>query len=60
MREVTERVIVLDWEHSGAAWADRLEYEARKMAAEGWYYLECRPDQMLETVVLFFERDLPE
>ena len=60
MREVTEVVVELEWDLDGQNWADQIENIAERMAAKGWFYLECRPDHMLQTITLFFERDVRE
>ncbi|MEN9354127.1 MAG: hypothetical protein RL318_1452 [Fibrobacterota bacterium] len=58
MKERTERTVRLNPRWSEAQTIDLLEQEAARMHDQGWGYLGSHVDELFETVVLFFERDL--
>ena len=37
--------------------AARIESEAEKMRREGWFFTHSSTDELMENIVLFFERD---
>ena len=60
MREETQLLIRLDPRWSEVQTVDRLEQEAARMHACGWYYAGSHVDELFENVALFFERDAKE
>ncbi len=58
MRETSERHFHLRSEWSSQDTIDALEREAERMHRNGWRYTGSHVDQLMENVVLCFERDV--
>jgi hypothetical protein len=58
VREIAERVLVLNNFDYPETLAARIESETEKMYKEGWFYTHCSADELMESLVLFFEREV--
>jgi hypothetical protein len=54
--ESLERAIPLDGLRYPTALAARIEHEAESLHKQGWFFVESFTDEMMENLVLFFER----
>lgn len=57
MKEIFEKVLLLDNFDYPETLAVRIESEAEKMRREGWFFTHSSTDELMENIVLFFERD---
>ena len=58
MKEGTERIVDLKGLENPEFLADKLETVAEEMQQDGWFFVTSFADDLLETVTLFFEREL--
>jgi hypothetical protein len=57
MREWTEKIISIDFDNqSELEIVHELENICEKMKVQGWSYLRCEVDGLMQSVILFFER----
>lgn len=57
MREISERVISLNNFDYPETLAMRIENVAEDMYKKGWFFTHSAADELMENIVLFFERD---
>jgi len=57
VKEIFEKVLLLDNFDYPETLAVRIESEAEKMRREGWFFTHSSTDELMENIVLFFERD---
>lgn len=57
MVEISERILHLNNFDYPETLAVRIESEAEKMHKEGWFFTHSSTDELMENIVLFFERD---
>ena len=58
MKEWMEKLVPLKGLKNPDALADKIESVAEVASHEGWYFVSSATDEWMETVTLFFERDL--
>jgi hypothetical protein len=58
VREIAERVLTLNNFDYPETLALRIESEAENMRKEGWFYTHSSTDELMENIVLFFEREV--
>lgn len=58
MKQIAERVLPLNNLEYPETLAARIEGEAEKMYADGWFFTHSSTDELMENIVLFFERDV--
>lgn len=58
MKESLERLIPLEGLRYPEKLAQRVESEAESLKAQGWYFVGSFCDELMESLTLFFERDL--
>ncbi|MCL2100777.1 MAG: hypothetical protein FWH22_03570 [Fibromonadales bacterium] len=58
MREIAERVLPLNNFDYPETLAARIESEAEKMRTDGWFFMHSSTDELMENIVLFFEREV--
>lgn len=58
MREIAERILPLNNFEYPEILAARIESEAEKMQTEGWFFTHSSTDELMENIVLFFEREV--
>jgi hypothetical protein len=56
MVEISERILPLNNFEYPETLALRIENEAEKMYKEGWFFTHSSTDELMENIVLFFER----
>jgi len=59
LREISERVLSLDNFDYPETLAMRIENIAEDMHNQGWFFTHSSTDELMENIVLFFERDYP-
>ena len=59
MKEISERILPLNNFDYPETLAVRIENEAENMYKEGWFFTHSATDELMENIVLFFERDYP-
>lgn len=57
MKEISEQVLSLDNFDYPETLAMRIESVAEDMHRKGWFFTHSSTDELMENVVLFFERD---
>ncbi|MCL2281953.1 MAG: hypothetical protein FWC26_01385 [Fibromonadales bacterium] len=57
MKEISERILALDNFDYPETLAFRIESEAEKMSNEGWFFTHSSVDELMENLVLFFEKE---
>jgi hypothetical protein len=57
MREIAERVLPLNNLDYPETLAMRVESEAENMYKKGWFFTHSATDELMENLVLFFERE---
>ncbi len=57
MLEISEKILPLNNFDYPETLAVRIESEAEKMRKEGWFFTHSSTDELMENIVLFFERD---
>ena len=57
MREISERVISLNNFDYPETLAMRIENVAEDMHKKGWFFSHSSADELMENIVLFFERE---
>lgn len=57
MREIAEKILSLDNLDYPEALAARVEEAAEDMYKNGWFFTHSSTDELMENIVLFFERD---
>ncbi|GHV14664.1 hypothetical protein AGMMS49938_11200 [Fibrobacterales bacterium] len=57
MRIISEKVLSLDNFDFPETLALKIENEAEKMKKDGWFYSHSSTDELMENIVLFFERE---
>lgn len=57
MKEIAERILKLNNFEYPETLALRIESEAEIMKKEGWFFSHSSTDELMENIVLFFERD---
>lgn len=60
MKELAEKQIKIGFDRSPQKVVYDIEKTATEMAAQGWKLADNKTDEILGTVVLFFEREIPE
>jgi hypothetical protein len=58
MREYKEVFIDISPPKAPEDIADEVESIAQRLHKDGWFYIESRSDSLLQSLWLFFERDL--
>jgi len=58
MKESMERIILLEGLRYPEKLARRVEHEAETLFSQGWFFAGSMTDELMETLTLFFERDL--
>lgn len=53
-----ERMIPLEGLRYPEKLARRVEHEAETLFSQGWFFAGSMTDELMETLTLFFERDL--
>jgi len=59
LKEITERVLPLNNFEYPETLAMRIENMAEDMHKKGWFFTHSSADELMENIVLFFERDYP-
>lgn len=59
MKEIAEKVLSLNNFDYPETLAAQIESEAEKMHKEGWFFSRSTTDELMENIVLFFEREMP-
>ncbi len=57
MKEISEKILPLNNLDYPEALAADVESEAEKMYKEGWFFMHSSTDELMENIVLFFERE---
>jgi len=57
LRVVSERILSLDNFDHPEILAARIEKEAEKMHEAGWFFTHSATDELMENIVLFFEKE---
>jgi hypothetical protein len=57
LKEVFEKVLPLNNFDYPETLAERIEIEAENMYKAGWFFTHSATDELMENIVLFFERD---
>jgi len=57
LKEISERVLSLDNFDYPETLAMRIENVAEDMHKKGWFFTHSATDELMENIVLFFERD---
>jgi len=57
LKEISERVIFLNNFDYPETLAMRIENVAEDMYKKGWFFTHSSVDELMENIVLFFERD---
>ena len=60
MREISERVISLNNFDYPETLAMRIENVAEDMHKKGWFFSHSSADELMENIVLFFEREFTD
>jgi len=58
MKEITEKILSLNNFDYPETLAAQIESEAEKMHKEGWFFSHSTTDELMENIVLFFEREV--
>ena len=58
MKEWMEKLVPLQGLKHPDALVARIEREAEEASQKGWYFVSSATDEWMETLTLFFERDL--
>ncbi|MDR0515432.1 MAG: hypothetical protein LBH25_00095 [Fibromonadaceae bacterium] len=58
MREIFEKVLPLNNFDYPETLAALIESEAERMQEKGWFFSHSSTDELMESIVLFFERDI--
>jgi len=58
MKEIAERVLSLNNFDYPETLAANIESEAERMQAKGWFFSHSATDELMENIVLFFEKDV--
>jgi len=58
VKEISERIMSLDNFDYPETLAANIENEAEKMHKEGWFFTHSATDELMENIVLFFEREV--
>ncbi|MDR2580553.1 MAG: hypothetical protein LBC85_06130 [Fibromonadaceae bacterium] len=56
MKEISERILPLNFDFPETL-ALRVESEAERMREHGWFFTHSTTDELMENIVLFFERE---
>ena len=57
MKEISEKILPLNNLDYPETLAVRIESEAEKMHKDGWFFTHSSTDELMENIVLFFERE---
>ena len=60
MKEVAERIVQIGFKKKPAKVLDEIEKTTKEMAAQGWSLTGTKSDEILEHILLFFEREIQE
>jgi hypothetical protein len=55
--EISEKILPLNNFDYPETLAMQIESEAEKMQKDGWFFKHSSTDELMENIVLFFERD---
>jgi hypothetical protein len=58
LKKIFEKILPLNNFDYPETLAMRIEEEAEKMKREGWFFSHSTTDELMENIVLFFERDV--
>jgi len=58
MKEIAERVLPLNNFDYPETLAANIESEAERMRGKGWFFSHSSTDELMENIVLFFEREV--
>jgi hypothetical protein len=58
LKKIFEKILPLNNFDYPETLAMRIEEEAEKMKKEGWFFSHSATDELMENIVLFFERDV--
>jgi len=59
LKEISERILSLDNFDYPETLAMKIENVAEDMHKNGWFFSHSAVDELMENIVLFFERDYP-
>jgi hypothetical protein len=59
MKEISEKILPLSNFDYPETLAMRIESAAEDMYKKGWFFTHSSADELMENIVLFFERDYP-
>jgi len=57
LKEISEKILPLNNLDYPETLAVRIESEAEKMYGDGWFFTHSSTDELMENIVLFFERE---
>ena len=57
MKEISEKILSLNNFDYPETLAMRIESEAENMQKQGWFFTHSATDELMENIVLFFERE---
>ena len=58
MKEIAEKILPLNNFDFPETLAMRIETEAENMQKSGWFFSHSSTDELMENIVLFFEREV--
>jgi len=59
MKEISEKILSLSNFDYPETLAAQIESETEKMHKNGWFFSHSATDELMENIVLFFEREVP-
>jgi regulator of sirC expression with transglutaminase-like and TPR domain len=57
LKKILEKILPLNNFDYPETLAVRIESEAEKMYTDGWFFTHSSTDELMENIVLFFERE---
>jgi hypothetical protein len=57
LKKISEKILPLSNLDYPETLAFRIESEAEKMYRDGWFFTHSSTDELMENIVLFFERE---